>query len=194
MMDGGYRTKIGYSWTPERFSVAPKAGRVLVQGGKALNAEGRALLAASQRGSQPSTTGNGEAKRYGAPVREMRDSVSIGRTPLKHRPLSGPVMVEHTCEMCQAKFESGSMKALVRWCPACREVRRKVAAKTWVKENRTGRPERVPPPPQECERCHQRYATPQSRWCRECQVEMHRERARKRSAERRAEKKGMDAE
>ena len=193
MMDGGYRTRIGYSWTPERFSVGPGPGRVLVQGGKALTADGRALLAASQRGAQPSTTGESEAKRYDATGREMRDFGSIGRVPIRHRPLTGPKMVEHTCEMCHGKFESGSMKALVRWCPACREVRRKEQAKTWVKENRTGI-ERVQPPPQECARCHQRDATPQSRWCRECQAEMHRESARKRAAERRAEKKGMDAE
>lgn len=65
--------------SPDRFSVAPAAGRVLVQGGKPLTAEGRALLAASQKGAQSSTTGNGEAKRYGA---SGRDSPLGGHTVL----------------------------------------------------------------------------------------------------------------
>jgi len=188
-MNGGYKTTIGYSWTPDRFAVQSGAGRTLVQGGKPLTTDGVGLLKRAQRALLGSATEKAHSKQYGASGREMRNPVSIGRTPLKHRPLAGPIMVEHTCEMCHAKFESGSKKATVRWCPACREKRRREQGKAWTKQNRTGIAA-APAPARECERCRKHAATSQSRWCKECQVIMHREYVRKRAAERREEKRG----
>ena len=187
-MNGGYKTTIGYSWTPDRFAVQTGAGRTLVQGGKPLTADGAGLLRRAQRALLESATEKAHSKQYGATGREKRPPVSIGRIPLKHRPLTGPIMVEHMCEMCREKFESGSKKATVRWCLSCRKKRRCEQGKAWVKQNRTGIAA-APVPARECERCHQHSATPQSRWCKECQVIMHREYARKRAAERREEKR-----
>ncbi len=114
MMDGGYRKTIRYSGE-EATPMSPC--RYLVRDGKALNAEGRALLKRLQAGGDASPATQSEKN---VPIK-YRAAANI--TPLR----------KLVCE-CGKPFESISANA--RRCKVCAKKAQRDNQARWMRENR----------------------------------------------------------
>lgn len=114
MMDSGYRKTIRYSGED---TTPMDPGRYLVKDGKAVNAEGRALLKRLQAGGEASPTTKGDKN---VPIK-YRAAANI--TPLR----------KLVCE-CGKPFESISANA--RRCKVCAKKAQRENQARWMRENR----------------------------------------------------------